>query len=44
MNSEVGRKKKNVQIKVIQSIIVFKSYRRHWITRKRPTPVFSGKN
>ena len=43
MNSEVGRKK-NVQIKAIQGIVVLKSYRRHWITRKKPTSVFSGKN
>ena len=44
MNSEVGRKKKNVQIKAIQGIVGFKSYRRHRITRKKPTPVFSGNN
>ena len=43
MNSEIWRKKKNVELKVMQcSAVFYKRYRRHWVPKKRQTPVLSG--
>ena len=43
MNSEIWRKKKNVELKVMQcSAVFYKRYRRPWVPKKRQTPVLSG--
>lgn len=45
MNSEIGRKKKNVELKVIQhSLVFYKRCGRYRVARKRTTPLLPGKD